>query len=268
MTKWLTQYLANLNGESTEAKALQGSLQTIGSGGSKYIAWADMECKLLQQDPAMEFKFERNDDGGHVFTDTVELLEHQKSDDRETTTNAKAFSHVVRVSCTFLDKTMVEVYPIQRVIKGKGYTPVKAYDQNDVNKSLKRAMAKVGSRVSGLGLNLYIGKDLQFEDDDTKPTTPTTTTEPIKETITEVVVPKTIEQEIVSEVVDDLMVTMAKELKENASYSKGLAQINQSIHAKLGFMLSQDDTIEELAKKLAQTSNPSKVLESIKKLSQ
>ena len=94
--------------------------------------------------------------------------------------------YFVKVTSTFMGKTMSEEYPVQDFsfepvsFKGRphilssGKTVQIAMDANIVNKALQRATAKVLSELTGLGLSLYETGDLQFEDDTEKSVTPTT----------------------------------------------------------------------------------------------
>lgn len=162
---WLEQYSANYNGKSAEAKEIASYLKETYKG-DKYVPWATMERLTYMQDPNAEFKtiltdrdFVNGDSIVHTDSFTNENSVENK-DGIVNKTSALVVSHFVKVSCTFLGKTFVEEYPIQ----DQDYTAAKIYNQNLVNKALKRALAKVASRATGLGLKLYENIDLQFDE--------------------------------------------------------------------------------------------------------
>lgn len=164
MNEWLKQYKENYEGKSAEAKEVANYLKETYNGAS-YIPWATMERLTYMQDPNAEFKTILNEgsfDGNTlVHTDSFRnenLVENK--DGVVSHTDALVVSHFVKVSCTFLGKTFIEEYPIQE----QDYSAAKIYNQNLVNKALKRALAKVASRATGIGLKLYENKDLQFDE--------------------------------------------------------------------------------------------------------
>lgn len=165
--KWLKQYKENYEGKSNEAKEVAEYVKPT-YNGAMYIPWATMERLTYMQDPNAVFTKIRNEDGGLVHTDAFvnENLVEGK-DGIVSRTTALVVSHFVKVSLTFMGKEFVEEYPIQE----QDYSPAKIYNQNLVNKALQRALAKVASRGTGIGLKLYENKDLQFEEDkeETKP---------------------------------------------------------------------------------------------------
>ena len=194
-------------------------------------------------------------------------------------TSALVVSHFVKVSCTFLGKTFVEEYPIQ----DQDYTAAKIYNQNLVNKALKRALAKVASRATGLGLKLYENKDLQFDEKEeevkpvvkketTKKTNNKTETQPIVEEVVEVVKVEPRVEPVV-EIKQDAPVQVEQpqvaNVVENASYSKDIVELcnlikntptdkiapalqalNVAILKQHGFTLNQTDSENELCEKL------------------
>ena len=139
------------------------------------------------QDPEAVFETLETENGNIVFSDTLsnENKVVQKGEVVNETV-ATMMSHFVKVKLTFLGKTFIEEYPIQ----DQDYSALKVYNQNAVNKALKRALAKVASRATGIGLRLYENKDLQFDapEEDKKPevkkTTKTTkTTKPTESSV-------------------------------------------------------------------------------------
>lgn len=169
---WLEIFKANYNGETEESKELEKFLETTYNGAS-YIPWATMERLTYIQDPNAEFLTIRNENGGLVWTDSFKNYNKVTGKDGATNeTEALVVSHFVMVACRFMGKIFIEEYPIQ----DQDYSALKIYNQNAVNKAIKRAMAKVASRATGLGLRLYESKDLQYDDvKETKPTLKKTT---------------------------------------------------------------------------------------------
>ena len=176
--KWLKQFIENYNGKSAEAKEVADFIKE-NFKGNNYIPWATMERLTYMQDPEAVFETLETENGNIVFSDTLsnENKVVQKGEVVSETV-ATMMSHFVKVKLTFLGKTFIEEYPIQ----DQDYSALKVYNQNAVNKALKRALAKVASRATGIGLRLYENKDLQFDtpEEDKKPeikkTTKTTKT--------------------------------------------------------------------------------------------
>jgi len=265
--KWLKQYKENYEGKSAEAKEVANYTNET-YNGSTYIPWATMERLTYMQDPDAKFTKIRNEQGGLVHTDSFineNLVENKEGIVNKT--SALVVSHFVKVSLVFMGREFIEEYPIQE----QDYSAAKIYNQNLVNKALQRALAKVASRATGIGLKLYENKDLQFEEDkeEKKPEVKKTTkTKKVEE-------PKVEENvvEIKSEgvVVSPVEVTNTTEIVENnTSYSqeivnlcniiktsdtekmsKVLQNVNVSILKQYGFVLKQDDTDEELCEKLS-----------------
>lgn len=169
--KWLKQYKENYEGKSAEAKSVAEYVKENYKGNA-YIPWATMERLTYMQDPNAKFEKIRNEKGGLVHTDSFinENLTEGK-DGIISKTSACVVSHFVKVSLVFLGKEFIEEFPIQE----QDYSPAKIYNQNLVNKALQRALAKVASRATGIGLKLYENKDLQFEEEDKKPVIKKTT---------------------------------------------------------------------------------------------
>lgn len=277
--KWLKVYKDNYNGKSEEAKEIAGYLNET-YNGSSYIPWATMERLTYMQDPNAEFETISNEKGNIVWTDTCENYNKVIADDLiKNGSTSVMFSHFVKVKLTFLGKVFVEEYPIQ----DQDYSALKIYNQNSVNKALKRALAKVASRATGLGLRLYENKDLQFEEDkeNKKPVVKSNsktektvekveTPQPIVET-TPVQVKQVSEQ--VSGQVDAKVEENASKVEEtitSASYSqdvldlcklikdtpsdkmtKVLQSLNVAILKQHGFVLSQEDSDLDLCEKLS-----------------
>ena len=184
--KWLKQFIENYNGKSAEAKEVAEFIKE-NYKGNNYIPWATMERLTYMQDPEAKFETLETENGSMVFSDTL-LNENKVVQKGEVVseTVATMMSHFVKVKLTFMGKTFVEEYPIQ----DQDYSALKVFNQNAVNKALKRALAKVASRATGIGLRLYENKDLQFDtpEEDKKPevkkTTRTTkTTKPTESSV-------------------------------------------------------------------------------------
>lgn len=179
--KWLKQYKENYSGKSPEAKEIEGFLKETYNGAS-YIPWATMERLTYMQDPNAEFKTILDEEfTGSKLVHTDYFVNENSVENNNgivNKTSAMVMSHFVKVSCTFLGKTFIEEYPIQE----QDYSAAKIYNQNLVNKALKRALAKVASRATGLGLKLYESKDLQFDEkeEEKKPEIKKTTKKEIK----------------------------------------------------------------------------------------
>ena len=166
--KWLKQYKENYAGKSDEAKEVADYVKPT-FNGAPYIPWATMERLTLMQDPEAKFEKIRNEQGGLVHTDSyINENSVENKDGIVSKTSAVVVSHFVKVSLVFLGKEFIEEYPIQ----DQDYSAAKIYNQNLVNRALQRALAKVASRATGIGLRLYENKDLQFDEskeEDKKP---------------------------------------------------------------------------------------------------
>lgn len=273
---WLDQYKENYNGKSAEAKEIEGFLKQT-YNGANYVPWATMERLTYMQDPNAEFKTILGSEyvGNIVHTDAFTNTNSvENKDGIVNKTNALVVSHFVKVSCTFLGKTFVEEYPIQ----DQDYSAAKIYNQNLVNKALKRALAKVASRATGLGLKLYENKDLQFDEkeEETKPVVEKKTTkktevkkEEPKVEPTPVVETKVEEPVLKQDAPVPVEPTQVTNVEENASYSNEILELcklikdtpvdkmtvvlqnlNVAVLKQHGFTLSQNDSDEELCEKL------------------
>lgn len=163
---WKEVFKANYDGTSEEANALKPFLKETFKG-DVYIPWAVMERLTRMCDENAEFINVPNEFGGLVHSDILGV--HQKNVQKGeivSETESTMYSHFVKVKLVFMGKEFIEDYPIQ----DKDYSSAKIYDQNLVNKALQRAKAKVAARGTGLGLRLYEGFDLQFDEkSDSKP---------------------------------------------------------------------------------------------------
>lgn len=294
---WKEVFLANYNGESEEAKAIEPFLKHTYKG-DVYIPWAVMERLVYMCDENAVFTNILNAKGGLVHSDVV--INHQSNTQNGTIvseTEAPMYAHFVKVSLEFMGKIFIEDYPIQ----DQDYSAARVFNQNLVNKALQRAKAKLGARGTGLGLKLYEGFDLQFEskEEDKKPVLD----EPKKEennkksvkssTKVAKVEEKPAKVELTDEqkaqnIVDggeteaylngertfttqDVKVETApaqvsvtpgvaevvKLIKETDAekMNKVLQIVNVSVMKKYSFALSQEDSVEELSKKLSQFPN-------------
>lgn len=270
---WVDQYKENYNGKSAEGKELEGYLkQTF--NGKDYIPWATMERLTYMQDPNAVFTKIRNENGGLVHTDSF-VNENcvENKDGIVNRTTAMVVSHFVKVSCVFLGKEFIEEYPIQ----DQDYSAAKIYNQNLVNRALQRALAKVASRATGLGLKLYESKDLQFDEkEEEKPVVKKETT---KKTEVKKEEPKVEPTPVVETKVEEVVVKQdapvpveqpqVAKVEENASYSKDIVELcnlikntptdkiapalqalNVAILKQHGFTLNQTDSENELCEKL------------------
>ena len=274
--KWLKQFIENYNGKSAEAKEVADFIKE-NFKGNNYIPWATMERLTYMQDPEAVFETLETENGNIVFSDTLsnENKVVQKGEVVSETV-ATMMSHFVKVKLTFLGKTFIEEYPIQ----DQDYSALKVYNQNAVNKALKRALAKVASRATGIGLRLYENKDLQFDapEEDKKPevkkTTKTTKTTK-KVEMTEEQATHTEEELKQDEPVQEV-VTQDTKIEEDApkSYDKSvlelcslirntdkekmtkiLQNLNVPILKQHGFTLNLEDSDDVLCEKISHFTN-------------
>lgn len=167
---WKEVFLENYSGKSEIAKEVEPFIKENYKGNA-YIPWATMERLTYMCDEYAIFENIKNAQGGLVHTDKVEM--HQQNIQKGevvSETTSQMFSHMVKVRLSFMGKEFIEEYPIQ----DQDYTAARVYNQNLVNKALQRAKAKVAARATGIGLKLYEGKDLQFDEvpQETKPEIP------------------------------------------------------------------------------------------------
>ena len=262
---WLEQFKANYNGTSDESKELAKFIKSTYNGAT-YIPWATMERLTYMQDANAKFNTILNNDNSIVWTDS--FLNSNKSvakDGSVVETQALVVSHFVKVSCEFLGKLFVEEYPIQ----DQDYSAAKIYNQNLVNKALKRAMAKVASRATGLGLKLYEDKDLQFDDNisnekpEIKKTTKSKKVEEVEKVVEEKVQQEVVEQKVESATVESATVenniSFSKDIDElialikntdREKMTKVLQNLNVAVLKQHGFTLGIDDSYLDLGNKL------------------
>ena len=286
---WKELFIANYEGKTDEAKSLEPFLKNNYKGNA-YIPWATMERLVYMQDENAVFENITNEFGGLVHT--AQVVNYQKNIQKGevvSETESTMFSHTVRVSLTFMGKTFVEDYPIQDT----DYSAARVYNQNLVNKALQRAKAKVAARATGLGLKLYEGFDLQFDEENPVPVKEEKKVERPKKKVEEpkkevkeekVVIAKAEEvaplvadnsEELIGkkvvitdvEVSDD--VKALYELITTTDVDKitpVLQRLNIAIIKKYGFSLNTTDTIEKLNEKASQLTDVAKFTRSIENL--
>lgn len=157
---WKDVFLENYNGKSEIAKEVEPFMKENYKGNA-YIPWATMERLTYMCDEDACFENIKNEQGGLVHTDVVEM--HQQNIQKGevvSETTSQMFSHMVKVRLVFMGKEFIEEYPIQ----DQDYSAARVFNQNLVNRALQRAKAKVASRATGIGFKLYEGKDLQFDE--------------------------------------------------------------------------------------------------------
>lgn len=157
---WKEIFTENYDGKSDIAKEIEIFMKENYKGNT-YIPWATMERVTYMCDEDAVFENVRNEQGGLVFTDVMEM--HQQNIQKGeviSDTTSQMFSHMVKVKLVFMGKEFIEDYPIQ----DQDYTAARVFNQNLVNRALQRAKAKVASRATGIGFKLYEGKDLQFDE--------------------------------------------------------------------------------------------------------
>ena len=157
---WKEIFTENYNGTSEVAKEIEPFIKENYKGNT-YIPWATMERVTYMCDENAVFENIKNENGGLVHTDMVVM--HQQNIQKGevvSETESQMFSHMVKVKLTFMEKEFIEEYPIQ----DQDYSAARVFNQNLVNRALQRAKAKVASRATGIGLKLYEGKDLQFDE--------------------------------------------------------------------------------------------------------
>lgn len=298
---WKDVFVANYEGKSEEANMLKPHLKE-NYKGNVYIPWAVMERLTYMCDPDAEFQVITNRNGGLVHTDCANVDNLSSQDGKTIESHAQMYSHFVKVALYFMGKTFIEDFPIQDT----DYSALKVYNQNAVNKAIQRAKAKVAARGTGLGLKLYEGEDLQFEEvkKDKKPTL--IKEEPkveVKKEEVKVEEPKKVEltdEQKAQNIVDGgeteaylngertfepqevPVTTQATEFvpeDENVrelislmrttevnKMTQVLQRVNLSVMKKYGFALSLSDSDEELARKFTQFTSTAQFLKSIKTL--
>lgn len=289
---WKSVFISNYSGVSEEAKSVEKFVKE-NYKGNKYLPWATMERLTYMCDPEAKFENIYNNYGALVHTDYATVDNISENNGKKVETHAQMYSHFVRVKLTFMGKEFVEDYPIQDT----DYSALKVYNQNAVNKALQRAKAKIASRATGIGLKLYEGSDLQFDEPSPKPKT--NTSNKVKSIRKEQ--PKVVENvEVVTkeEPKAEVKVETKPEVKEqpkveenvsretvveNSGYDEDinniirlfretepselnvvLQRINMTVVKKYGFALTTNDTDAELAMKISKFPNPSQFYKSLK----
>lgn len=299
LTNWLKVFTANYEGTSKEAQSLQPFLKETYKG-NVYIPWAVIEKLTYMCDPAAKFTTILNDNGGLVHSDIIENYSYNmQKGEVISETKTYMMSHTIKMALEFLGKVMVDEYPIQDT----AYNAPKVLDQNLVNKAIQRCKARLASRCTGLGLKLYEGHDLQFDEPlKTEPPTLTIDDKPtIKEPAAEVKTkakakPVKVEEEPKIELVhatesvgnntikaeEDLPEALQSKDVSNVEWSgevqefidfiretdkaiitRALEQLNVALIKKYHWALSTADTDEELADKISKFSNIAKVKQSL-----
>ena len=289
--KWLKQFKENYSEASVQAKELKHFIKTAAKGGS-YIPWATMQRMLYEQDPDADFEIIYANDGTAVHSKKNEIssLQRNEKDGQATEVYSRAdfFVHMVRVKVTFLGKSVIEDYPIQdATVKGAGYTAPKVLDANLVNNALKRALTKAGSLVSGLALKLYESLDLQFDGEleepkpnnmvilapviepevkvDTKKRA--TKTKVDVSVLEEPKVESSVKELPVANTYTNELLDIAGEIKSNTNLAVGIQKTNTSVAKKYGFVINQDDSLDELLEKISKFPDANKFLSNLKSLS-
>lgn len=293
LTNWLKVFTANYEGTSKEAQSLQPFLKETYKG-NVYIPWAVIEKLTYMCDPAAKFTTILNDNGGLVHSDIIENYSYNmQKGEVISETKTYMMSHTIKMALEFLGKVMVDEYPIQDT----AYNAPKVLDQNLVNKAIQRCKARLASRCTGLGLKLYEGHDLQFDEPlkteppkltiDDKPTIKEPAAEPkakakakpvkVEPTLntieTEEDLPEALQEvKPVEDVQSVSNVEWSGEVQEfidfiretdKAIITRALEQLNVALIKKYHWALSTADTDEELADKISKFSNIAKVKQSL-----
>lgn len=265
---WIDVWTENYLGKS----AISTGITVKGNyKGNNYIGWAVMERVLSQLDPDSKITLVQNENGGYVHTTRDEIVQRKQDG---TTTSTVILAHFVKVDVYFMGKEFTELFPIQ----DNSYAAVRAYDQNDVNKAIQRAKAKVISRATGIGWALYETGDLQYELDQ-KPapaaSTPTPTapkaapttaaTKPTVsvngQTVTAPVVnnePSAPTEPDAAQEVYDLLRKV-----ELSKATNVLDFINKSLEKTVGAKLTLEQTIEEFREVVNKAKSPAILLKSL-----
>ena len=273
LKSWKEVFIANYEGKSPEAKALEPFLKETYKG-DVYIPWAVMERLVYMSDENAVFENVKNENGGLVHSDIINNSQYNlQKGEVISETKADMFAHFVRVKLVFMGKEFIEDYPIQ----DQDYSAARVFNQNLVNRALQRAKAKLGARATGLGLKLYEGFDLQFDskEKDKKPVLdkvveevkePAKTTKKSvkKEEVVETKVEENVEASPVVESVEEINQEIDSDIKElvdiilNTEEEKMnpvLQRVNISIMKKYSFALSNKDSKEVLIEKISKFPN-------------
>lgn len=301
---WKEVFLENYLGKSEISKEVEPYLKENYKGNS-YVPWATMERLTYMCDEDATFENIKNENGGLVHTDVVEM--HQQNIQKGevvSDTTSQMFSHMVKVRLIFMGKEFIEEYPIQ----DQDYSAARVFNQNLVNRALQRAKAKVASRATGIGFKLYEGKDLQFDEvpQETKPQLPVenvqneqsdvkksqktakndnkiektvekveekpTTPQPVVETPKEKPKTEPVATQTETQPVEDDPISQAVYLIKNTEVGKmnlALQRVNVALMKKHKIALSTESSEEELKNILSNKnifSNPQQFLKTLKTL--
>lgn len=288
---WRDVFLENYNGTSDVAKEVEPFVKENYKGNS-YIPWATMERLTYMLDEDAVFENIKNENGGLVHTDVVEVYQQNiQKGEIVSETKSQMFSHMVKVRLVFMGKEFIEEYPIQ----DQDYSAARIFNQNLVNRALQRAKAKVASRATGVGYKLYEGKDLQFDEvpQETKPQIPVVNIEnkPVEEKkspkttknaqktekIVQKVEEKPVETQSIVKTVDKVEeksdpILEAIDLIKNTEVAKmnlALQRVNVALMKKHKIALSTEASEEELRDILSNKTiftNPEQFLKTLKTL--
>ena len=296
---WKDVFLENYNGTSEVAKEVEPFIKENYKGNT-YIPWGTMERLTYMCDEDAYFENLKNENGGLVHTDVVEMHQQNiQNGEVVSDTTSQMFSHMVKVKLVFMGKEFIEEYPIQ----DQDYSAARVFNQNLVNRALQRAKAKVASRATGIGFKLYEGKDLQFdeapqeikpqipvenvqnEQSDVKKSPKTAKNNTKIEKTVEKIEEKPVEtQPTVEEVVNSVVVDLPQTEKQNDPISEAidlikntdvakmnlvLQKINVSLMRKHHIALSTEDDENKLRSVLSNSaifSDPSQFLKTLKTL--
>ena len=263
MKNWNEVWLENYEQKSDIAKWVLSTTKDTYKGDA-YVPWGNMLHALYTLDEHADVVKVQNEAGGFVHTDTMHL--HTETEGKVTISTI--VSHMVMVKVKFLDKWFTEVYPIQE----KDYGASKVYDQNKVNKSLQRALARCISLATGVAWHLYENSSSQFEDDTPAPTV----TPPLKKTPTKIadVIPPVVEVVAPAVTGNDVvdLVNFIELNKENPKVLGLVDKFNTILSSKYTFedkplnLNIASDTSEVLKAKLETVANPSTMLDALRKV--
>ena len=123
---WKEVFLENYLGKSEISKEVEPYLKENYKGNS-YVPCATMERLTYMCDEDATFENIKNENGGLVHTDVVEM--HQQNIQKGevvSETTSQMFSHMVKVKLIFMGKEFIEEYPIQ----DQDYSAPRVFNQN------------------------------------------------------------------------------------------------------------------------------------------
>lgn len=273
MDKWLSVWQDNYTGKSEAAKDLENSVKK-NYKGHMYIPWATMQKWFYTQDPNATIEIITNATGGHVHTDTAGVFSRvdtkvvkgkdgttNLAEEKSEVVNRDAHSHFVKLTATFLGKTMVEVYPIQ----DNAYNAPNYHDSNMVNKALQRAKAKLISAITGIAYRLYEDGDLQFEDDvkSNVEVNKTKVVEKVNKAPTRPAAPVVVDKSDETEDADDMMKDYSDDIKDLTKYildnkdtiGNTIREMNVPLIKQYKTSINLDGTFYEICEVLSKVSN-------------